>query len=131
MAELALVPQDKSEWFRCRPWIEAALEYTGGTHTIEDIEDGIESGEFQFVCSENSAVVTEFLHYPRMKIFNYFLIGGDLEELVREIEPSLTKWAVEIKGAKLVIGIGRKGFERAFRASGFKPCWTAICKDFR
>lgn len=129
MTNLAIVPEDKSEWFRCRKWIENALEYTGGTHTIEDIEDGVESGAYQFFCSLSAAVVTEILVYPRMKVLNYFLIGGNLGELIQEIEPFVTNWAKEKMGCKKAIGIGRKGFERAFRARGFTPCWTAISKD--
>lgn len=126
---LAVVTEDKSEWFRCRPWIKAALEYTGGTHTIEDIEDGIGTGAMSFFCSPNSAVVVEIIKYPRMKVLNYFLIGGDLEELKREIEPVITRWAKETLGCKKAIGVGRRGFERAFRENGFAPCWAAISKD--
>ena len=33
-----------TEWERCRPWIEAALIYADGTHSIEDIAAGIASG---------------------------------------------------------------------------------------
>lgn len=128
MAQAAYKPDDKAEWYRCKPWIEAALQYAEGTHTIEDIENGIEAGTFQFFCSRNSAVVTEILNYPRKKVLNYFLIGGDLDELIKEIEPPVSAWA-KTEGCSLVVGIGRKGFERAFRDSGFRPCWTAICKD--
>lgn len=129
MANLAVVPEDRSEWLRCRKWIEAALEYCGGTHTIEDIEDGIESGLYQFFCSPRSAVITEIIHYPRKTVLNYFLIGGDLGELIQEIEPYVTRWGKEKHGCKKVVGIGRKGFERAFRGSGYTPCWSAITKD--
>ena len=37
---------------RCRPWIEAALKYTGGTHEFEDIVDGIRSSRMQLWPSE-------------------------------------------------------------------------------
>ena len=36
------MPKDmllSDELERCRPWIEAALEYCGGTHEFEDIVD--------------------------------------------------------------------------------------------
>jgi len=119
---------DRSEWGRCKPWIEAALEYSLGTHTIEDVEAGIESGLFQFWSGKNCALVTEVVTYPRLKAMNYFLLGGDLDELVNEIEPALTAWAKSI-GCDRVFGVGRKGFERAFRKSGFSPAWYVIVKD--
>ena len=41
---------------RCRPWIEAALKYTGGTHEFEDIVDGIRSSRMQLWPSERGAL---------------------------------------------------------------------------
>ena len=32
---------------RCKKWIEAALEYSGGTHAFEDVADGINKGVMQ------------------------------------------------------------------------------------
>lgn len=122
---------DKSEWFRCRPWIEAALEYANGTYTIEDVEDGIAEGRLYFFCSENAAVIAEILEYPRLKALNFFLVGGDLDELRHQIEPAVSKWAKEQMGCTKAFGIGRKGFEKAFKANGYTPCWTAISKDLR
>jgi len=29
---------------RCRKWIEAALEYSGGTHTFSDVVSGLNKG---------------------------------------------------------------------------------------
>ena len=34
---------------RCRPWIEAALSYSGGTHLYEDIVEGIENAPEAFM----------------------------------------------------------------------------------
>lgn len=123
------VSEERKEWLRCRPWIEAALVHALGTHTIEDVEDGIANGQFHFFCSANAAVVCELLYYPRMIALNYWLIGGDLQELIKVIEPNVSRWAQEQHGAQRVIGIGRKGFERAFAPSGFNPGWTAIYRD--
>jgi hypothetical protein len=32
---------------RCKPWIEAALEYSGGTHDFIDVAEGIYKGTMQ------------------------------------------------------------------------------------
>ena len=32
---------------RCRDWIEAALEYSGGTHDFIDVAEGIYKGTMQ------------------------------------------------------------------------------------
>lgn len=123
-----MAANNRAEWLRCRPWIEDALEYARGTHTIDDIEAGIEDGRFFFFSSEGSAVVVEFIDYPRLRVLNYFLIGGNLEQLVHRIEPAVTAWAKE-NGCRRVIGIGRKGLSRVFAKHGYEDGWTAIYKD--
>ena len=117
----------QNEWARCKPWIEAALVHAHGTHTIADVEAGIAQGLYQFWPGERAAIVTELITYPRLMALNYFLIGGDLSEL-KDMEPRITAWAKGV-GCKRVMGVGRKGFERAFRAAGYEPWWTCIARD--
>lgn len=118
---------DKSEWYRCRPWIIEALKHAPDTHRIEDIEYGIQTGQFVFWGGQKSACITEIVNYPRKRILNYFLIGGDLKELVEFMEPRISAWA-KMQGCSDVTGIGRKGFERVFAKSGFSPAWWLIHK---
>ncbi len=125
-----VIPPPDSEWMRCRHWIEDALVHAGGTHTIEDVEDGIAKGEYQFWAGNRAAIVTNISDMPRQRILTYWLIGGDLKELQNEMEPKITDWARR-SGCAKVIGIGRKGFERVFAKSGFKYAWTFIEKDLR
>ena len=35
------------ELARCKPWIEAALSYSGGTHDFDDIVAGLQKGTLQ------------------------------------------------------------------------------------
>lgn len=128
MTNLALVPEDKSEWQRCRPWIEEALKYSAGTHTIEDIEAGIATGAYRFFSSPKAAVIVEVIECPQKRILNYFLIGGDSDDLKTKIDPLASAWA-KAKGCKLAIGNVRKGGERLFADIGFRPRWITISKD--
>jgi hypothetical protein len=61
---------------KCKEWIEAALEYSGGTHTIEDVEDAIRSGRMQLWPAERACAVTEIVVYPRKTVLHVFLGGG-------------------------------------------------------
>ena len=70
-----------NELERCRPWIEAALQYTGGTHEFEDIVDGIRSSRMQLWPSKRGCIVTEIVIYPRKKVLNLFLAGGELDQI--------------------------------------------------
>ncbi len=61
-----------AELARCRKWIEDALAYSGGTHTYEDIVEGIHSLRYQFWAAERGCAVTEIIEYPRKKVFHVF-----------------------------------------------------------
>ncbi len=117
-----------NDWQRCKHWIEAALEYADGTHTIDDIEYGIATGRYHFWSGSRCAVVTEIVVFPKLKALNFFLLGGDLDEL-KEIEPSIVEWARKVHGCSRAIGVGRKGFERVLVGNGYKPKWYCLAKE--
>ena len=125
---LALVKEDRSEWLRCKPWIEAAVVHCRGTHTIEDIEDGIEAGTYQFFSMPNCAVICRIIEYPRKKCLNYFLVGGDLDEIKDKMEPHITAWA-KSKGCSMVTLVGRDGWIRTLSKLGFVRGWSAAYKE--
>lgn len=120
--------ENRSEWLRCRPWIESALPYCYGTHTIEDVEQQIASGRLHFWSGERAAMVTEIVDYPRLRALNFFLVGGDLEELVEKMEPSIIAWA-KARGCKLVLQTGRKGWSKVLAPKGYKSGLGVMMKD--
>jgi hypothetical protein len=105
------------EWKRCRPFIEAALEYAP-THTIEDVEQGIQLGIYIFWPASKSAAITEIHVYPQAKHMHIFLAGGDLDEL-RSMVPIWQSWA-RFNGCSKVTLCGRRGWERALKDQGWK-----------
>ena len=46
---------------RCRKWIEDALEYSGGTHTFDDVAQCILDGKLQLWPAERGCAVTEIV----------------------------------------------------------------------
>ena len=116
------------EFERLRHHVAAALEYSGGTHKVEDIAEGIRREQFQLWPGRNSVVVTEIIVYPQLKDLHYFLAGGDLDEL-RMMRPIIESWGKEI-GCSRVSLAGRKGWERTFlKGEGYEPKWFILCKD--
>ena len=119
---------EEGEFKRLRHHVAAALEYSGGTHKVEDIAEGIRQGQFQLWPGKNSVVVTEIIVYPQLKDLHYFLAGGDLDEL-RLMRPIIESWGKEI-GCSRVSLAGRKGWERTFlKSEGYEPKWFILCKD--
>lgn len=115
----------RREWKRCRPYIEAALGYCHGTHTIEDIELGIAEGLYVFWPGKQSAAVTEVHQFPQARFFHIFLAGGDLDEL-RSMVPTWQSFAAFAGCSRLTI-CGRRGWERALKKQGWKA--ALVCLD--
>lgn len=102
-----------------RKHIEAALEYSGGTHNFDDVKQAIIEGRMQLWPAPNSAAVTEIVEYARKKVLHVFLAGGDLAEVVDGIE-SVADWGRK-QGCHSMTISGRKGWERVLDKHGFRP----------
>ena len=120
--------RQSDEFERCKPWIEAALEYSGGTHTIEDIAQGIAERRLQFWPAPNGCLVTELVKYPRTRVLNVFLGGGEFDQLV-DMHGDVIAWA-KLQGCTAATISGRKGWERAFKPLGWEYQFTTLKKDF-
>lgn len=102
-----------------RHHIEAALEYSGGTHVYEDVERSILEGRMQIWPGRKSAAVTEIIEYARKKVLHIFLAGGDMAELIDMID-SAAAWG-RTQGCTSLTMSGRKGWERVLGQNGFEP----------
>jgi hypothetical protein len=119
---------DKEDLERLRHHVVAALEYSGGTHGIEDIAEGLETGRFQLWPAENSVIVTEIIVYPRLKNLHFFLAGGDLDE-IQLMRPLIEQWGKNM-GCTRVSLAGRKGWAKTFlKDEGYTPKWFVLSKD--
>ena len=116
----------EDEFTRCRPWLEAALSYCGGTHVIEDVKAGIDAGDLTLVPLQDSALLLEVVEHPRKKVLNVFLAGGDLDEL-RAMDPWLVRVANGI-GAELRL-TGRKGWGRALGDLGWREQHVTLVRS--
>lgn len=115
-------------WQRCREWIAAALEHADGGFGIDDIAEGIAAGRFHFWPGERCAVVTEFWTGPRLKTLNFWLLGGDLKELLA-MRPDIEAWAIA-QGCKRALGGGvRPEWGRVLAKAGYTPRWTIFAKE--
>lgn len=107
----------RKEWARCRPMVEAALRHSAGTHTIEDVEDGVRASRYIVWTGTKSVAVTEFHQFPQARFLHIFLAGGDLEEL-KSMVPTWVNFA-QFNGCSQLTICGRRGWERALREQGW------------
>ena len=118
----------QEELIRCRPWIEAALEYSGGTHEFEDIVIGIYEQRMQLWPAENSCLVTELVNYPRKRVLHVFLGGGNLEEIMG-MHSDVIKWA-KLQGCSGMTMTGRLGWKKPLAEHGWKTVHQSYAKEF-
>ena len=119
---------DLDELNRLRKQVESALEYSEGTHTFDDIAQGVSSNRFQLWPAVNSVVVTEIIVYPQLKNLHYFLAGGDLDEL-KLMRPHIERWGKSL-GCTRVTLAGRQGWAKTFLLDeGYEPKWFILSKN--
>ena len=123
------MPKDTqvNELERCRPWIEAALEYSGGTHSFKDVAKGILEGNMQLWPTPRGCIVTEIVVYPRKKVLNVFLGGGELDQLL-DMHNDVTAWAKSY-GCKALTITGRFGWKKPLKAHGWEPLHASFQKE--
>lgn len=115
------------EWVRCKPWIEAAIAASPGFETIEDVERLLEREVYQLWAGKNCAAIGTFNEYESETAYCIVHGGGDLTELLDVVEPAVCAWATQ-SGCNVVMGIGRKGWERVCSKRGYKFGWIAMVK---
>lgn len=113
-----------TDWKRARPHLLAAVELAGGTHDEADLIEGIGRSAYHLWLGDDSAILSEIVHYPRLKSHRLFLAGGDLAELML-MEPELATEARLIGCGRHEI-IGRKGWERTLKGLGYGHAATAL-----
>lgn len=119
----------EAEWERCSPWIQAALDHAGGTHTLADVEALVRSRECRFWAGREAAVVTEIIDYPRFRAIHVWLAGGDLDELLNEMRQKIETWGRDERGCRRMTLTGRAGWERTMKPLGYAPLARTLTKE--
>ena len=101
---------------RCREWIEAALEHTGGTHTFDDIAAGCYLGKFSLLAKSDGCAVLEIHEFPRKRALNVFLLGGELSAIGHHDE--LERIARDANATEITM-TGRAGWARVLAPLGW------------
>lgn len=115
------------ELIRCKPWLEAALELSGGTHTLDDVVQAIIKGEMQFWPAPKGCAVTEIVNYPRKRVLHIFLAGGEMEQII-DMDDSAVEFA-KMNGCTGMSIAGRKGWKRVLKDKGYEETFTVLGKD--
>lgn len=118
----------RGEFERCWPWLAAAIEHGGGTHSKEDLWGIIGAGNAHLVPLAHGALVTTMQQYPTgLRDVHGWLAGGNLEEIVKA-EPRVADY-YKSQGCHRVTITGRDGWLR--KMPGYKKTGVILVKDLR
>jgi hypothetical protein len=112
---------------RCRPWIEAALEYSHGTHVYGDIVESIQKGHMQFWPAPAGCAIPEIIIFPQKKVLHIFLAAGEKQQIV-DMDDSAMAFA-KAQGCTAMTIAGRKGWSRVLKTKGWTEAFTTLQKD--
>ena len=87
-----------------------ALEYSDGTHSLEDVAMALDKDEMQFWPGINTALVTEVITHPNQKSIHIFLAAGDMDEVIRILP--FVEIHGKLEGCTHMTMTGRKGWEK-------------------
>jgi hypothetical protein len=110
-----------------RDLIDAALAYTPGTHTYDQLVGMVLQGRLTFWPLERTFMLTEVHTFPNARHYHIFLAGGNMEKLV-EMHPDVILLAKALGCDKLTLA-GRPGWERALKAHGWNPYLVTLAKE--
>ena len=127
MSALEDYPPVVQELVRCKEWIEGALQYSGGTHTFEDVFHGVLEGKFQLWPNDEACAVTEIVVYPRRKVLHVFLAGGNMDKIV-DMQKSAEEWG-KAEGCTAMTIAGRKGWSRVLADHGYREQFVTLAKE--
>ena len=122
-----MLPKWQQELERCKKYLLPVFDKFD-TYNWEDVVENVRQGRWYLFTLPNSALLIEFLEYPRKRILYVLAAGGKLEEIIKaesdviSIGKSKECDSIEIRG--------RLGFEKVTsKVKGWKKQYTVISKN--
>lgn len=96
--------------------IEAALQYSEGSHTFDDVVAKVIRGEVHFYTYPGCFLIMQVINYPQFKNYHCFLAGGSQEALDAVRDDMLS--AAKAIGCRHLSISGRHGWVKRLQSQG-------------
>jgi hypothetical protein len=106
--------------------LQKALDAGGNTHEIEDLVRLHDEKKIQWWTEGDGSIITEIHDYPRRRAVHYWLLSGDLRDVLG-LEERVNAWAVS-EGCTIATAVGRPGWGRVAHRTGWRPWWPTFQK---
>ena len=117
----------ETELKRCKRFLLPVFKKFG-TYNWSDVVENVKQGRWFLLALPNSALLIEFLQYPKKRVLYVLAAGGKLEEILKT-ENDVISIAKEMNCSSIEVR-GRLGFEKiAKQFKGWKKQYTVISKE--
>ena len=117
----------ETELKRCKRFLLPVFKKFG-TYNWSDVVENVKQGRWFLLALPNSALLIEFLQYPKKRVLYVLAAGGKLEEILKT-ENDVISIAKEMNCSSIEVR-GRLGFEKiAKQFKGCKKQYTVISKE--
>ena len=117
----------ETELKRCKRFLLPVFKKFG-TYNWSDVVENVKQGRWFLLALPNSALLIEFLQYPKKRVLYVLAAGGKLEEILKT-ENDVISIAKEMNCSSIEVR-GRLGFEKiAKQFKGWEKQYTVISKE--
>jgi len=117
----------EKELKRCKKYLLPVFKKFD-TYNWEDVVENVRQGRWYLLTLPNSALLIEFLEYPRKRVLYVLAAGGKLDEILKTENDVIS--IAKAKGCSSIEVRGRLGFEKvAKKYDGWNKQYTVISKE--
>ena len=103
------MPKWESELKRCKKYLLPVFKKFD-TYNWSDVVENVKQGRWYLLTLPNSALLIEFLEYPRKRVLYVLAAGGNLEEIIKSESDVIS--IAKAKDCSSIEVRGRLGFEK-------------------
>ena len=117
----------ETELKRCKRFLLPVFKKFG-TYNWSDVVENVKQGRWFLLALPNSALLIEFLQYPRKRVLYVLAAGGNLEEILKTENDVIS--IAKARDCNSIEVRGRLGFEKiAKKYKGWEKQYTVISKE--
>lgn len=107
--------------------IARALKHGGGTHSLQDVLDGLLEGKYQLFENDDGVCVTEIMEAPKGRYLHCWIVAGRLPE-VMQLQDAVERHALT-NSCRFMSTSGRFGWQTVLPHYGWKPSQIVFTKE--
>ena len=107
--------------------IAKALKRGGGTHTLQDVLDGLLAGKYQLFENDDGVCITEIMEAPQGRYLHCWIVAGRLPG-VMQLSDAVERHALT-NSCRYMTTSGRFGWKTVLPHFGWKPSQIVFTKE--